>query len=116
VIIKEEVLALLDKLEGATQRYLAEIAEIKRLLQTAPSQLPEVALAQKFPEEIRKHLRFFDRGDYVRAEPKHYLGKTLFANIAQTVRDLGGEYVSAGRDSHFRFKRERGIDEANINR
>jgi len=96
---------LLNKLEGATRRYLAEIAEIKRLLQTAPSQMLEVTLYNKFPPELREHLRFFNNGDHVRVEPKHYLGKQLFAKIATVVRELGGEYVSAGRDSHFRFKK-----------
>ncbi|MHA1834089.1 MAG: hypothetical protein ACTSV7_08865 [Candidatus Baldrarchaeia archaeon] len=29
----------------------------------------------------------------------------MFAKIATVSRELGGEYVSAGRDSHFRFKK-----------
>jgi len=66
------------------------------------SKMPEIALAEKLPADLQKQ-RFFDKGDHIRVEPKYYLGKTLFAQIAQVVRDLGGEYVSAGRDSHFPF-------------
>jgi len=113
---RDELKAILRKVREAAQRFTQEIAEAEKLLAAAPSVAPEIALSEKFPPELREHLRFFNEEGYVRVEPKHYLGKMLFAQIATVARELGGEYVSAGRDSHFRFKRERGIDEANINR
>ena len=33
--------------------------------------------------------------------PKRYLGRDKFAPLAEIIRDLGGSYVSAGRESKF---------------
>jgi hypothetical protein len=55
-----------------------------------------------FPEDLDNMLSFEDKGDYVMIKPKQFLGSENFAKIASTVRGIGGEYVSAGRDSHFR--------------
>jgi hypothetical protein len=55
-----------------------------------------------FPPELDSMLAFEDKGDYVMIKPKQFLGSENFAKIASTVRGIGGEYVSAGRDSHFR--------------
>jgi hypothetical protein len=55
-----------------------------------------------FPPELDSMLAFEDKGDYVMIKPKQFLGSENFAKIASTVRGIGGEYISAGRDSHFR--------------
>ena len=34
-------------------------------------------------------------------KPKQFLGSDHFSKIASTVRSLGGQYVSAGKNSHF---------------
>lgn len=62
--------------------------------------------AQKmFPDELAKKLDFKPgEGDYINIFPKTYLGKTTFGQIAQIVRDVGGEYISAGKESHFRVE------------
>jgi len=47
----------------------------------------------------------FDEGSsaqYVMVKPKQFLGSENFAKIAQIIKnDLGGQYVSAGKGSHF---------------
>jgi len=98
----EELEAVITKLIEASQTFMDELIESRKLLTSAPSHCPEITFAEEFPEELRKHLRFFDKGDYIRVEPKHYLGNELFAKIVTVIKDLGGEYVSAGRNSHFR--------------
>jgi len=55
-----------------------------------------------FPEELENLLSFEDKTDYVMIKPRQFLGSENFAKIASTVRSLGGEYISAGKDSHFR--------------
>ncbi len=55
-----------------------------------------------FPPELDSMLAFEDKGDYIMIKPKQFLGSENFAKIASTVRGIGGEYISAGRDSHFR--------------
>jgi len=57
-----------------------------------------------FPPDLAGLLYFEDTNEYVLVKPKQYLGSDNFRRIASIVRDqLGGEYVSAGRDSHFRI-------------
>ncbi len=59
-----------------------------------------------FPEDLENLLNIEERENYIMIKPKGFLGSENFAKIASTVRGLGGEYISAGRDSHFRvYKR-----------
>ena len=37
----------------------------------------------------------------ITVSPKAYLGRDKFASIAAIIRDLGGDYISAGKDSRF---------------
>ncbi len=60
-----------------------------------------------FPENLESMLAFEDKGDYVMIKPKQFLGSENFAKIASTVRGIGGEYISAGRDSHFRVYKKK---------
>jgi hypothetical protein len=59
-------------------------------------------VSNKIPEDLRKMLTFEDKGEYIKITKVRYLDKKNFAEIARIVRDVGGEYVSAGKDSHFR--------------
>jgi hypothetical protein len=56
-----------------------------------------------FSKELEELLTFEDAGGFIRVKPRQYLGSDNFAKIASTIREAGGEYVSAGRDSHFRI-------------
>jgi len=60
-----------------------------------------------FPEELDNMLAFEDKGDYVMIKPKGFLGSDKFAKIASTVRGIGGEYISQGRESHFRVYKKK---------
>ena len=64
----------------------------------------EVRIA--FSEDLEVLLGFEEKSDYVMVKPKHFLGSENFAKIASTVRGLGGEYISAGKDSHFRVPKK----------
>lgn len=55
-----------------------------------------------FSEELEALLTFEDEGDFIKITPRQYLGSDNFAKIAATIREAGGEYVSAGRNSHFK--------------
>ena len=67
---------------------------------SAKKQLDNVRMA--FSENLEHLLEFEDKGDYLMVKPKGFLGSENFAKIASAVRGMGGEYISAGRDSHFR--------------
>jgi hypothetical protein len=59
-----------------------------------------------FPEDLEALLSFQEKGDYIMVKPKQFLGSENFAKIASAVRGLGGEYISAGKDSHFRVPKK----------
>jgi len=60
------------------------------------------AAKSKFPEDLASLLTFEIEGNYVVMRPRQYLGSENFTKIASIVRDSGGEYISAGKESHFR--------------
>ncbi len=59
-----------------------------------------------FSEDLEVLLGFEEKNDYIMVKPKQFLGSENFAKIASTVRGLGGEYISAGKDSHFRVPKK----------
>jgi hypothetical protein len=81
----------------------------------APAPVPHEASKQRslddirmsFPEELEARLSFEEKGDYIIIKPKQFLGSENFAKIASAVRGMGGEYISAGKDSHFRVPKKK---------
>ena len=67
--------------------------------------LDEVRMS--FPEELESLLGFDDKGDYIIIKLMGFLGSEKFAKIASTVRGMGGEYISAGKESHFRVPKKK---------
>jgi hypothetical protein len=59
-----------------------------------------------FPEDLESMLNFEENDDYVVIKPRQFLGSENFAKIASAVRGMGGEYVSAGKASHFRVPKK----------
>lgn len=59
-----------------------------------------------FPSELSDLLAFEEEGDYIIVKPRQYLGGENFAKIASIVRGAGGEYISAGKESHFRIPKK----------
>lgn len=55
-----------------------------------------------FPNDLQKLLAFEDVGDSIKISPRQFLGSENFAKIASIVRDINGEYISAGKKSHFK--------------
>lgn len=87
----------------------------------APTPTPTPAPAQKtiekmqsiedvkmmFPEDLENLLSFEEKDDYIIIKPRQFLGSENFAKIASVVRGIGGDYVSAGKASHFRVPRKK---------
>jgi hypothetical protein len=59
-----------------------------------------------FPEDLEALLNFEEKSDYIVVKPRQFLGSENFAKIASAVRGMGGEYISAGKDSHFRVPKK----------
>ncbi|MEM3730227.1 MAG: hypothetical protein QW667_04570 [Candidatus Bathyarchaeia archaeon] len=60
-----------------------------------------------FPEDLEDLLNFEEKDDFIIIKPRQFLGSENFAKIASVVRGIGGDYVSAGKSSHFRVPRKR---------
>jgi hypothetical protein len=59
-----------------------------------------------FPEDLENLLSFEEKEDYIMIKPRQFLGSDNFAKIASIVREIGGDYISAGKESHFRVPKK----------
>lgn len=59
--------------------------------------------AELFPEDLRTLLSFEQKEGFCIIKPRQFLGSENFAKIADIVKQHGGEYISAGKESHFRI-------------
>jgi hypothetical protein len=64
-------------------------------------------IRMSFPEDLENLLNFEEKTDYIMVKPRQFLGSENFAKIASAVRGMGGEYISAGKDSHFRVPKKK---------
>jgi len=122
----EEVLQRIDQLLVVLKEISQDLADISKSLKasgipspvTAPSPVPAPAptpaermrsvkdIRTLFPKELEDMLNFDETAQYIIIKPRQYLGSENFAKIASIVRGTGGEYISAGKESHFRVSRE----------
>lgn len=51
--------------------------------------------------EITKYLAISQHEQTIVIKPRQFLGRDLFGKIARKIREMGGVYVSAGKQSHF---------------
>jgi len=58
-------------------------------------------IKKMFPAKYLKDMSFQLEGDKVIVALLKYLGKEDFAKIASIVRNAGGQYIPAGKNSHF---------------
>ena len=65
------------------------------------------AVKGKFPSDLAELLSFEAEEQFTVLKPRRFLGSENFAKIATIVRELGGEYISAGKDSRFRILRKK---------
>lgn len=104
----DELLNVLNVISG-------DLAEVTRSLKAvSESTIPEVSVTpsekkrslksvkQAFSAELAGMLIFEESGNLIIVKPRRFLGSDNFARIASIIRDIGGEYVSAGRNSHFK--------------
>jgi hypothetical protein len=84
--------------------------------QPAPAPQPQKDVSPRVAEiklrlgELSEMLNFDDESSaqYVIVRPKQFLGSENFAKIASTIKnELGGQYVSAGKGSHFLIPKQK---------
>ena len=116
----EQLLQRIDELLTVLNMISRDLAETAKALKevVGPPAAPVVVSEEKrkaiedikvlFPENLEGMLTFEEVKDFIVIKPRQFLGSENFAKIAAIVRDAGGEYISAGKESHFRIPRELG--------
>ena len=117
----DELLVVLNKISEDLRTVSASIKSMAVSQITQPTPQPPAPVSHEihekkksledirmvFPEDLDALLSFEEKGDYIMVKPRQFLGSENFAKIASAVRGMGGEYISAGKDSHFRvFKKK----------
>lgn len=100
-----------DKVKGWINEETPGIPRLSENFDTAKQKSLESitleSIANAFPKDLKGKLYFEDSGKYVIVKARKYLGSEVFKQVAEIIRDkLGGEYISAGRESHFRIRKE----------
>jgi hypothetical protein len=90
---------------------LSQSASVSGAVAGAP-RVPERSKALEdvktmFPEDLENLLSFEEKDDYIIIKPRQFLGSDNFSKIASAVRQAGGEYVSAGKASHFKVPKKK---------
>ena len=116
----EDLSRRIDELLNVLNVISRDLADISKALKEvgAPAVAPAIPAAhtegmrsvedirRSFSSDLEELLIFEEAGDHVMIRTRRFLGSDNFAKIASVVRSLGGEYVSAGKDSHFKVPRE----------
>ena len=116
----QELAQKVDELLNVLKAVSVDLAEVSKSLKavSGSATAPEVSavpsekkhdlnnVTQAFSSELAGMLLFEESGKFVIVKPRRFLGSDNFAKIASVVRDLGGEYISAGRSSHFKIAKK----------
>jgi len=118
----EELAQRIDQLLIVLKEISEDLSDISKQLKVASPVAPAPAPAAPapstmqmrtvadvrtvFPKELEGMLFFEDTEKYIIIKPRQYLGSENFAKIASLIRGEGGEYISAGKESHFRIPKE----------
>jgi len=110
----EELLQRIDQILNVLNMISKDLTDISKTLREAGVPAAPAAAPPRrteaiedvrvlFPKDLEEMLEFEEKEEYIIIRPRRYLGSENFAKIASTVRGAGGEYVSAGKESHFRI-------------
>lgn len=118
----QELARKVDELLNVLNVISGDLAEVSKSLKavTGPAAAPAISAAssekkhsinevkQAFSPELAGMLIFEENGSFIIVKPRRFLGSDNFAKIASIVRNLGGEYISAGKNSHFKVPKAMG--------
>jgi hypothetical protein len=113
---REQVLQRINELLDILKTISRDLSDIVKSLKEVevPTPTPPTEVKKRstedvrtlFPKDLEDMLLFEEEEKYIVIRPRQYLGSENFAKIASIVREQGGEYISAGKESHFRVPRE----------
>jgi len=113
----QELAKKVDELLNVLNVISEDIAEVSKSLKSVSESttVPVVSVAnskkkydinevkQAFSSELAGMLLFDETGKFVIVKPRRFLGSDNFAKVASVVRELGGDYLSEGKNSHFKI-------------
>jgi hypothetical protein len=116
----EELAQKIDELLSVLKVISGDLAEVSRSLKevSKPAVAPKVSarptekrrsvkdVKQAFSSELEGMLTFEEKEKIIIVRPRRFLGSDNFAKIASIIRNLEGEYISAGKKSHFEVPKE----------
>lgn len=100
-IIRDHYAAMEKELSELLKQQVPQ--EAKDTPQKAPTDIQQL-----FPKELSELLNFEDQGKTIKVSPKQFLGSDNFARVLAIVKELNGEYISAGKNSHFKIPKVEG--------
>jgi ABC-type transporter Mla subunit MlaD len=109
-LVSEDLKQLSDSLKPYAQQAAPSAAAPQpapQAAQPAAQALTVESVQQSFPEDLRNLLSFQEQDEFIVIKPKGFLGSENFARAAEVVKNLGGDYISAGKASHFRVPKQR---------
>jgi hypothetical protein len=60
-------------------------------------------IKKTFPKDLADLLSFEEKENSIIIKPRQFLGSENFSKIADIVKQQGGEYISTGKNSHFKI-------------
>lgn len=110
----EELLQRIDELINILNIISRDLVEVSKALKaTSRSEVVPSGRVQpiegnplEFPTDLADMLEFEETEKFIIIKPRRYLGSENFAEIASIIRDAGGEYISSGKESHFRISKD----------
>jgi hypothetical protein len=115
----EELSQKIDELLSVLNVISGDLAEVSKSLKVVSKSaaVPAVStvstankrdineIKQAFSPQLEGMLIFEEGKNVIIVRPRRFLGSDNFAKIASVIRELGGEYISAGKNSHFKVPR-----------
>lgn len=110
--LNEQAIAKLKEIRELAAKLTVACDQLVQAI--APSQTPPIApaprptsfianeLQRKLDLALFNLLTITESQGVTIIKPKAFLGTENFMKLATVVRELGGEYVSAGKESHFK--------------
>ena len=111
----EDLLRRIDELLSVLNMISRDLTDITKQLREVSA--PAVAPAEKartvenvrvlFPKELEDMLTFEETEKYIIVRPRGFLGRDIWSKVKSIIDEMGGEYVSAEKQSHFRILKEK---------